>query len=239
MIDFTQKDCCRRQGLLAYFGEQIPTENCGACDICTGQVQREDATIAAQKVLSAMVRSGNRFGATHVLDILLGANTRRIQETGHDSLPTYGVGKDKSRQYWRRIVDALVVRGFAAIEDPEFPVLHITDEGWRVLRGQEGFSTLLHVEKTSQRRSRASKDALTPDGDLLTALRAERTRLAKLANLPPYVIFHDNTLREMASLCPHSASALLQITGVGEKKLANYGAAFLAIIAAHAPVSAT
>lgn len=234
MIDFTQKDCCRRQGLLTYFGEHFTEENCGACDICTGQVQREDATIAAQKALSAMVRSGNRFGVTHLQDILLGAKTRRIQDTGHDSLPTYGVGKDKSRQYWRRIFDALVVRGLAAIDDPEFPVLQITDQGWRVLRGQESFSTLLHVEKAAKRRtSRVSKDGLTPDGDLFTALRAERTRLAKLANLPPYVIFHDNTLREMASLCPDSEAALLQITGVGEKKLANYGAAFLAIIEAH------
>lgn len=236
MLDFTQKDCCRRQTLLAYFGEMLPDENCRACDICTGQVQREDATVAAQKVLSAMVRSGNRFGVTHLLDILMGAKTQRMRDTGHDSLPTYGVGKDKSRQYWRRIMDALVVRGLAAIEDPEFPVLHITEQGWQVLRGQEGFSSLLHVEKARQSRSRSSrisKDGLTLDDDLFTALRAERTRLAKLANLPPYVIFHDSTLREMASLCPNSEVALLQITGVGEKKLATYGAAFLAIIAAH------
>lgn len=234
MLDYTQKDCCRRQSLLAYFGEDFTEDNCGACDICTGQVQREDATVAAQKVLSAMVRSGNRFGTTHLLDILMGAKTQRMRDTGHDSLPTYGVGKDKNRQYWRRIMDALVVRGFAHIEDPDFPVLHITDEGWKILRGQEHFTTLLHAEKNRQRKARATKETEGYDGELFQALRAERTRLASLANLPPYVIFHDSTLREMAAKCPDSQANMLQISGVGEKKWANYGEAFLAIIATHA-----
>lgn len=237
MVNFTQKDCCRRKTLLAYFGEIFGEDNCATCDICTGQVQREEATLGAQKALSAMVRSGNRFGTVHLIDILMGAKTQRIRDTGHDQLPTYGVGKDKSRPYWRRILDALVLRGLAEIADPDFPVLHITDAGWKVLRGQDSFSILLQVDKVRQRKSRPGKEeaALAGgyDSALFEALRAERTRLARQANLPPYLVFHDTALREMASLCPASEAEMLHITGVGEKKLANYGAAFLAVIAAH------
>lgn len=235
MLDFTQKDCCRRKTLLAYFGEDFPEENCGACDICTGEVQREDATIAAQKALSAMVRSGNRFGMTHIMDILMGANTQRIRETGHNSLPTYGVGKDKDRPYWRRIMDALVVRDMAHIADPEFPVLQITEQGWEVLRGHVPFHMLQHAQKSLERKSRkgSSAEELPYDEELFQVLRTERTRLATAANLPSYLIFHDKTLREMAAKRPNSKTRMLEITGVGEQKWNNYGEAFVAIIAAH------
>ncbi|MEG2139224.1 MAG: DNA helicase RecQ [Bilophila sp.] len=232
MMDFTQKDSCRRAFLLSYFGETLPTSNCGGCDICTGDVKREDATVAAQKVLSAVVRSGNRFGSVHIIDILMGANTQRIRATGHDTLPTYGVGKDKDRRYWRRIIDAVVVHGLARIEDPEYPVLQVTDKGWAVLRGQEPFLTLQQAIRPPRKpRQRDTNGGVLVNGELFERLRVERTRLAREASIPPYIIFHDSTLREMASVLPDSREAFLQISGVGRQKLETYGAAFLAVIA--------
>ena len=233
MLEYAERNQCRRKALLSYFGEDFEEPNCGGCDVCTGEIQEEDYTIEAQKALSAMVRSGCRFGRVLIMDILMGADNRRIRETGFQHLPTYGVGKDRTRRFWKYLIDALTRQGLAAIEGEEYPYLRVTETGWETLRGAP-FRALRIVE-TRARRNRAERDGASQDMDvddtLFQLLRAERHRLAEAAQVPPYVVFHDRALREMAAGKPASREAMLGIAGVGERKLAQYGDAFLAVIA--------
>ena len=233
MLEYAERNQCRRKALLSYFGEAFEEPNCGGCDVCTGEIQEEDYTIEAQKALSAMVRSGCRFGRVLIMDILMGADNRRIRETGFQHLPTYGVGKDRTRRFWKYLIDALTRQGLAAIEGEEYPYLRVTETGWETLRGAP-FRALRIVE-TRARRNRAERDGASQDMDvddtLFQLLRAERRRLAEAAQVPPYVVFHDRALREMAAGKPASREAMLGIAGVGERKLAQYGDAFLAVIA--------
>ena len=229
MLEYAERNQCRRKALLSYFGEDFEEPNCGGCDVCTGEIQEEDYTIEAQKALSAMVRSGCRFGRVLIMDILMGADNRRIRETGFQHLPTYGVGKDRTRRFWKYLIDALTRQGLAAIEGEEYPYLRVTETGWETLRGAP-FRALRIVE-TRARRNRAERDGASQDMDvddtLFQLLRAERRRLAEAAQVPPYVVFHDRALREMAAGKPASREAMLGIAGVGERKLAQYGDAFL------------
>ena len=233
MLEYAERNQCRRKALLSYFGEDFEEPNCGGCDVCTGEIQEEDYTIEAQKALSAMVRSGCRFGRVLIMDILMGADNRRIRETGFQHLPTYGVGKDRTRRFWKYLIDALTRQGLAAIEGEEYPYLRVTETGWETLRGAP-FRALRIVE-TRARRNRAERDGASQDMDvddtLFQLLRAERRRLAEAAQVPPYVVFHDRALREMAAGKPASREAMLGIAGVGERKLAQYGDAVLAVIA--------
>ena len=233
MLEYAERNQCRRKALLSYFGEDFEEPNCGGCDVCTGEIQEEDYTIEAQKALSAMVRSGCRFGRVLIMDILMGADNRRIRETGFQHLPTYGVGKDRTRRFWKYLIDALTRQGLAAIEGEEYPYLRVTETGWETLRGAP-FRALRIVE-TRARRNRAERDGASQDMDvddtLFQLLRAERRRLAEAAQVPPYVVFHDRALREMAAGKPASREAMLGIAGVGERKQAQYGDAFLAVIA--------
>ena len=233
MLEYAERNQCRRKALLSYFGEDFEEPNCGGCDVCTGEIQEEDYTIEAQKALSAMVRSGCRFGRVLIMDILMGADNRRIRETGFQHLPTYGVGKDRTRRFWKYLIDALTRQGLAAIEGEEYPYLRVTETGWETLRGAP-FRALRIVE-TRARRNRAERDGASQDMDvddtLFQLLRAERRRLAEAAQVPPYVVFHDRALREMAAGKPASREAMLGIAGVGERKLAQYGDACLAVCA--------
>lgn len=235
MLEYAERNQCRRKALLSYFGEDYGEPNCGGCDVCTGEIQEEDYTIEAQKALSAMVRSGCRFGRVLIMDILMGADNRRIRETGFQNLPTYGVGKDRTRRFWKYLIDALTRQGLAAMEGDEFPYLRVTETGWETLRGAP-FRALRIVE-TRARRGRADRGGTPQDMDvddtLFQLLRAERRKLAEAAQVPPYVVFHDRALREMAAGKPTSREAMLGIAGVGERKLAQYGDAFLAVIARH------
>ena len=218
MLEYAERNQCRRKALLSYFGEDFEEPNCGGCDVCTGEIQEEDYTIEAQKALSAMVRSGCRFGRVLIMDILMGADNRRIRETGFQHLPTYGVGKDRTRRFWKYLIDALTRQGLAAIEGEEYPYLRVTETGWETLRGAP-FRALRIVE-TRARRNRAERDGASQDMDvddtLFQLLRAERRRLAEAAQVPPYVVFHDRALREMAAGKPASREAMLGIAGVGE-----------------------
>ena len=235
MLEYAERNQCRRKALLSYFGEDYGEPNCGGCDVCTGEIQEEDYTIEAQKALSAMVRSGCRFGRVLIMDILMGADNRRIRETGFQNLPTYGVGKDRTRRFWKYLIDALTRQGLAAMEGDEYPYLRVTETGWETLRGAP-FRALRIVE-TRARRGRTEHGGTPQDMDvddtLFQLLRAERRKLAEAAQVPPYVVFHDRALREMAAGKPTSREAMLGIAGVGERKLAQYGDAFLAVIARH------
>ena len=201
MLEYAERNQCRRKALLSYFGEDFEEPNCGGCDVCTGEIQEEDYTIEAQKALSAMVRSGCRFGRVLIMDILMGADNRRIRETGFQHLPTYGVGKDRTRRFWKYLIDALTRQGLAAIEGEEYPYLRVTETGWETLRGAP-FRALRIVE-TRARRNRAERDGASQDMDvddtLFQFLHAECRRLAESVQVPASVVFHDRALREMAT----------------------------------------
>ena len=229
MLDFTQKEGCRRKSLLAYFGEELAEPNCGGCDICTGETEREDATVAAQKLLSAMVRTECRFGARHCICIVMGKETPRIRSLGHDQLPTFGVGSDKDQAYWHRVMDAIIAQDLARTPDPVLPVPTITAKGWEVLRGQRELSIIRLAENQAKRTRVRKRDLdLSP---LFLLLREQRTAIARDLNVPPYVIFADRSLREMAAIMPDSSERFLTISGVGVHKLEAFGAVFLDIIA--------
>jgi len=233
MIHFAEQDGCRRAGLLAYFGESFPDANCNSCDVCCGDVERVDATIDAQKALSAIHRTGGRFGAIHITDILTGANTEKIRQWNHDQLPTYGVGREQNKTYWRRLIDALLAQGLASVEDPQFPVPKVTEEGWKVLRKERTFQMIRSAPAKKPKKKSVGGTGGTIEQyseKLFEQLRDLRMRLARAENVPPYVIFSDRSLREMSAYFPTSPDELLAISGVGSRKLENYGERFLDVI---------
>ncbi len=229
MIRFAEHDGCRRAGLLGYFGEQFPAANCNGCDVCCGDVERTDATIEAQKALSAMHRTGGRFGAGHIADILVGANTEKIRERKHDQLPTYGVGKEHDKIFWRALIDGLLAQGFACVDDPQYPTPKVTEEGWKILRKQREFQMIRPAPtKKSKTKSPSTAGSVENYSQVLfERLRDVRTELAKAGNVPPYVVFSDRSLHEMSAYFPTTPDEFLQISGVGVRKLDAYGKHFL------------
>jgi len=224
---------CRRQTLLTYFGEVA--EPCGNCDLCKSPPDIIDGTIPAQKALSAIARTGERFGLEHLIGILLGVQTDRIVEQRHDSLPTFGVGKEFDKGQWRGIYRQLYAIGLAAV-DPAFGGWKMTPEGWEVLRGDRQIDlrrdTLKPSRSRAERMLAAEIEIDEADMPLLTALKAHRRELATKAGVPAYVIFADRSLIDMAAKRPRNLDAMNEIHGVGSKKLESFGAEFLEIIAA-------
>jgi len=237
MVNFATVNACRRTQLLGYFGERFGEDNCGGCDVCSGQVEQIDATKDAQIVMSAMARTGQRFGAAHVVDVVTGADTQKIRDFQHDLLVTYGTGSDRPKAHWRRVIDNLVAQECVAYTDSRFPGLRITEKGGEVLFGRAEFHILKTAEPKKARKRKRSAGAadVVEDYDhaLFETLRSLRTTLARAQNVPPYIVFSDRALREMARDCPASPEAMRMITGVGEKKLQRYGEQFLAAINAH------
>ena len=237
MVNFATVNKCRREQLLGYFGEQLAEGACSGCDICSGQVEQVDATRDAQIVMSAMARTGQRFGAAHVVDIVTGADTQKIRDFQHDLLPTYGAGSEHKKPHWRRVIDNLVAQGCVGHTDSQFPGLMITAKGVEVLYGRQEFHILKSAEPKKARtrkRSAAPVDVVENfDGALFEKLRSLRTELARAQNVPPYIVFSDRALREMARDCPTSHDQMREITGVGEKKLDRYGEQFMSVIQEH------
>ena len=235
MVNYATVNACRRRQLLGYFGEKLAGDNCGACDVCAGEVQQVDATTEAQIVMSAIVRTGQRFGAAHVVDVVTGAKTRRIAELGHDRVKTYGAGQDRPKHFWRGILNDLIAQGGVVRTGDKYPVLHVSPSGREVLFGRKGFHVLKQKQKqkkAQRRRGRAvDAPAVEFDDELFGRLRSLRTRLAKRQNVPPYIVFSDRTLHEMAAYLPATPEQMNEITGVGEQKLKRYGKQFLAEIA--------
>jgi len=227
MVQIAQANACRRKNILGYFGETYPKENCGTCDICVGDVERIDATVDAQKILSAIYRTGGKFGAVHIADIVAGANTQRIRQFHHDQIKTYGAGRDRDKRHWRRIIDALLAQDCIRLSDDQYPVLQLAPKATSILRSQIPFQILRQKETQTARR-------VLPSGDyspgLFEALRAERKRVARDLGVPPFVVFSDHTLHEMARYFPSTQNELRQISGVGESKLQHFGDSFLAVI---------
>ncbi len=238
MLGYCELATCRRRTLLAYFGETL-AEDCGNCDNCLTPVAVWDATEASQKAMSCVYRTGQRFGAAYLTDVLRGRETERIRRFGHDDLPTFGVGADLDAYQWRSVFRQLVARGLLSVEIEKYGSIRLTDASWPVLRGEAEVHMRMDVRPAAAKRKRRAHaqppppDPATWDEALWEALRTRRTELARAQSVPPYVIFHDATLREMVARRPCTREDFAELTGVGETKLDRYGDDFLAVIAAH------
>lgn len=238
MLGLCEMTTCRRQALLRYFGEVLE-EPCGNCDNCITPPVTWDATEPARKALSCVYRSGQRFGASHVIDILRGADNERIRRFAHNTLSTYGIGNDLPQTAWRSIFRQLLVMGFLQVDNEGYGSLSLTEQCRPVLKGEQ--SVFLRRESESALSPRSSgtfkrskvDDVADEDKGLWFALRALRKTLAEEHNVPPYVIFSDATLKEMALHRPQSGSEFLSINGVGDVKLERYGKEFIEVIRDH------
>jgi ATP-dependent DNA helicase RecQ len=231
LLGFAESCQCRRQVLLRYFGDDC--EACGNCDVCLDPPDNFDGSIAAQKLLSCIYRTGERFGQAHVISVLLGELDERIGRLGHDRLSTFGIGREHDRNGWRSIVRQLVAHGLIAVDVAGHGGLSIADKGRQFLRERPPLNLRVSKRARPERKSarREAREAFpTADRPLFEKLRATRLELAKAQSVPPYVIFHDRTLAEMAARRPRSVAELAAIPGVGEAKLARYGKAFLEVI---------
>ncbi len=224
---------CRRRPLLAYFSEQLPAD-CGNCDNCLMPPATFDGTDAARKLLSAVYRTGQMFGAAHVIDVLLGNATEKVERHRHERLAVFGLGKEWPAQTWRSLLRQLIVRGYVQVDHARYGALVLTDASRPLLRGEAEMRVRedARTAPSARKKSRAAAVVdLTPEDEpLWQALRDCRKRLATEHNVPPYVIFHDATLREMLRARPDTREALLAISGVGQAKLERYGDDFLAIL---------
>ncbi len=229
MLGYAESDQCRRRPLLAYFGEAVERETCGHCDNCTADTtEHVDLTVAAQKLLSCVKRTGEIFGAGHVIDVLRGSKAAAVLSRGHERLSTYNIGGEYSRKEWQQLARQFIQKGLLA-QDMEHGSLKLTARGWEVMRGQPFHG----APPAADRVARPTAAPSDYDGELFARLRALRAELAAAAAVPPYVIFHDSALGEMATYYPQSAAALAQMQGVGAVKLERYGEAFLAVIRAY------
>jgi ATP-dependent DNA helicase RecQ len=232
MTRYAEGSICRRRPLLSYFGETFVSENCGSCDNCgIEESELADITIPTQKLLSCVKRSGERFGAAHIVDILLGSKNEKIEKYNHQELSTYGIGKELTKSQWMHISRQLVERGLLN-QEPAFRVLSVTAKGLEMLKSREQVKGQINEAKRSEKSGARVKPSPESDHDksLFSLLRNKRKELADAAGVPPYVIFSDKTLVEMAAYFPQGRESLLNISGVGKVKYERYGAAFLAII---------
>lgn len=226
---------CRRQVLLSYFGDRC--EPCGNCDTCAEPPKLFDGAIAAQKALSCIYRTGERFGQAYIVDVLLGAENERIAQFGHDRISTFGIGTEHDNRTWRAILRQLIALRLVDVDLAGHGGLSIAPAGRDFLRDKPPLMLRVPAPKRASRdkvaRGSAKSAVGDADQDLFQALRRKRTELARAQNVPPYVIFHDKTLVELAAARPASRSEMASVPGVGEAKLERYGPAFLAVIAEH------
>ncbi len=226
---------CRRQVLLSYFGE-TDSAACGNCDVCLDPPRLVDATREAQMLMSAIARTGQRFGTAHIIDIVRGADTEKIRERGHDSLPTFGVGAARPKPFWQSLVRQCLAGGQLSLDIEGFGALQLTEQGDAVLAGKSTVETREYVARKSGTGPRRAVAVLPEDVDagLLGRLKALRKDLAAAKGVPAYVVFPDATLMEMAAVKPQDLEAMGQVKGVGPKKLADYGETFLGVLTATA-----
>jgi ATP-dependent DNA helicase RecQ len=252
LLGFCETTRCRRQVLLEYFGQPLP-DPCGNCDTCLHPIETWEGTVAAQMALSAVARTGQRFGATYLVALLRGEPTERMQQFGHDRLSTFGVGQDLTKPQWHSVFRQLVAAGLLTVDIEGYGGLRLDGRSNAVLRSRETVrfrrDPLLGEAETRRERAEpggrkrarvagkaigtaAGKAEFADEADqvLWDALRQTRRGLAQEQGVPPYVIFHDTTLREMVQYRPTDARALATLSGVGSVKLSRYGEAFLAVI---------
>jgi ATP-dependent DNA helicase RecQ len=235
LLNICESTDCRRKGILAHFGEAHPG-NCGNCDACLVPVETWDASDAAIKAMSAIYRTGQRFGAGHVIDVLMGKTNERAERLGHDNLAVFGVGKDIDARVWQSVFRQLTAAGLIYVDAEAHGAIKLAEEARPVLRGEQKITLRRDQPPTKRTRkdARASKAAAMPEEaqSLFEQLRATRARLAKSQGVPPYVVFHDTTLRALAEARPQTLDAMSGITGIGKAKLDRYGAVFLEVITA-------
>ncbi len=229
MLGLCEITSCRRQALLAYFGETYP-QPCGNCDGCLEPAQTWDATEACRMALSAVARTGERFGVNHLIDVLKGKETDKIWQFDHHHLPTFGVGDALDNNQWRSVFRQLVGRGYLSVDLQGYGALKLQEKCRPLLRGE--CEIALRLDQKQKVAKRQTKTPLPEDINvgLWEALRDCRRELAEEQGVPPYVIFHDSTLVEMCSVVPRTLEDFSKLSGVGERKLMKYGEAFLAAI---------
>jgi ATP-dependent DNA helicase RecQ len=235
MVGLAESVTCRRRVLLNYFGERRERD-CGNCDVCLDPPERFDATEAARMALSCVYRVGQRFGIAHVIDVLRGADTERIRALGHQRLSTWGIGRERSEAEWISILRQLVHHGYLVQDIAAYSVLKLTEAARPLLRGGESLQLARPRVRERMKKKKPVRGApglVSHDEALFEELRALRKHLADAHGVPPYVIFGDVTLIQMARSRPVDRAALLGITGVGQHKLEKYGTAFLNAIVAH------
>jgi ATP-dependent DNA helicase RecQ len=237
MLGLCEITSCRRQALLNYFGDQLE-QPCGNCDSCLEPADTWDGTEAARMALSAVYRTGQRFGVNHLIDVLRGSEADKIMQFDHHLLPTFGIGKQWDNNQWRSVFRQLVARGLLSVDLERFGALRLEEKCRPLLRGEERIE--LRRDQPQKKAARQqTRTALPADIDiaLWEALRERRRLLAEEQGVPPYVIFHDRTLQEMCFQLPRNRAELGHISGVGERKLEKYGVQFLQVIEQHAAIS--
>ncbi len=238
LLGFCESTTCRHQTVLRYFGEEHPGD-CGQCDNCLAPVDTWDATQAAQMALSCVYRTGQRFGVGHLIDVLLGKATPKVEQFRHQQLSTFGIGNSLAQAQWSSVYRQLVAAGFLNVDMEAYGGLKLTDAARPVLKGQQ--EVWLRRDVVPVKRGRATKEeraarrpqpfAGANEDPLWLALKAKRMELAREQGVPPYVIFHDSTLLEILNRKPQTLDEMGQISGVGQAKLARYGDAFLQVVA--------
>jgi ATP-dependent DNA helicase RecQ len=236
LVSLAESPRCRRQTLLGYFGEAAAP--CGNCDVCDGTVTVIDGTVLAQKAMSAILRTGERFGTEHLISLLLGEETEQIAKFNHARLPTFGVGKDKSRNEWRSIFRQLYAAGIVSLDITGYGRWTVTDAGRAVLRGEAALQLRQDVVTVGKKAARKAAAAVAlgdseDDKDLFRALRVRRSAIAKAQAVPAYVVLPDRSLIDMAQRRPTTLAEMAEVHGVGEAKLARYGKEFLEVIRRH------
>jgi len=233
MVGFAEAVTCRRQVLLNYFGEKLE-QPCDNCDVCLDPLETYDATVEAQKALSCVYRVGQRFGLRHVIDVLRGADNQRVHQLGHIQLSTYGIGREQSLEHWMSLFRQLIHRGYLEQDISNYSVLKLTPQARILLKGEiklllakPRVKPLTVDSKNPKVKRQKGKIDFEYDTELFEILRQLRKEIADREGVPPFIIFGDISLAEMASLLPQTEEAFLYITGVGQKKLTAYGPAFI------------
>jgi ATP-dependent DNA helicase RecQ len=232
---------CRRNRLLGYFGEEVTGNNCGNCDNCLSPPQLRDGKVAAQKLLSCAYRTGQRFGAMHLIDVLVGHLTEKVTQFGHDKLSVFGIGRELNEKQWRAVIRQLVAMGHLRADSEAFNALKLTESARGVLKGETGVmlreaapGTRIRASRDKSRRGDLAPRAETKPADapLQAALRAWRSEIARQRGVPAYVVLHDSTIDGIAAARPASLNQLRDIPGIGDKKLEHYGDELIALVRA-------
>jgi ATP-dependent DNA helicase RecQ len=236
LLGFCESTACRHQTILRYFGEEHPGD-CGQCDNCLSPVDTWEATQPAQMALSCVYRTGQRFGVAHLIDVLLGKSTAKVEQFNHQQLSTFGIGKELAQQQWSSVYRQLAASGLLNVDMEAYGGLKLTEEARPVLRGEKEVWLRRDAEPAKRKTSKAERGsrlreafAGANEDPLWQALKAKRLELAREQGVPPYVIFHDSTLLEILNRKPQTLDEMAQISGVGQAKLAKYGDAFLQVV---------
>ncbi len=227
MVAFAESGTCRRRALLGYFGETLE-KDCGNCDICLNPPERYDASEDARKALSCVYRVGQRFGIGHVIEVLRGAKTQRIFDLRHDKLSTYGIGREQNQDHWSHLLRQLIHYGYLEQDIGNYSILKLTEAARPLLRGETELTiTKPRIKPGRKKRPERKIVGLEYDQELFNQLRVLRKQIADRDGVPPYVVFGDASLAEMAATLPTDKEAFLQINGVGQTKLQRYGSEFM------------